>query len=225
MDFVTQTSDTISGSVDEVASATAGAASSATAWTSKTRDDLSSMFEEATDDASTIATDAQQAAGDAASSVADHAEAAISQIGETASEAVEAVQETAADAVEAVEETATSAVETMEYTAGEPQAAVDDLDTHAGQFAHEVEADLDAAFDGAEAEVTAAAETEDDIQDQAEALAPEDALFVVEERTIRDRPARLLSDGTVEAETDEGWMRFENVEHVEEYLDAMRATA
>ena len=53
----------------------------------------------------------------------------------------------------------------------------------------------------------------------------EDALFVVEERTIRGRPARLLSDGTVEAETDEGWMRFENVEHVEEYLDAMRATA
>jgi hypothetical protein len=53
----------------------------------------------------------------------------------------------------------------------------------------------------------------------------EEALFVVEERTIRDRPARLLSDGTVEAETDEGWMRFENVEHVEEYLDAMKATA
>ena len=58
-----------------------------------------------------------------------------------------------------------------------------------------------------------------------EALPQEDELFVVEERVIRERPARLLSDGTVEAETDEGWMRFENVEHVEEYLDAMRATA
>jgi hypothetical protein len=31
----------------------------------------------------------------------------------------------------------------------------------------------------------------------------------------------VLSDGTVEAETDEGWMRFENLEHLEEYLDAM----
>ena len=58
-----------------------------------------------------------------------------------------------------------------------------------------------------------------------EALPQEDELFVVEERIIRQRPARLLSDGTVEAETDEGWMRFENVEHVEEYLDAMKATA
>ncbi len=58
-----------------------------------------------------------------------------------------------------------------------------------------------------------------------EALPQEDELFVVEERIIRERPARLLSDGTVEAETDEGWMRFENVEHVEEYLDAMKATA
>jgi hypothetical protein len=46
-------------------------------------------------------------------------------------------------------------------------------------------------------------------------------LFVVEERLIRGHPARVLSDGTVEAETDDGWMRFENLEHLEEYLDAM----
>ena len=72
-------------------------------------------------------------------------------------------------------------------------------------------------------------EPESDAEPEADsgpdALPQEDELFVVEERVIRDRPARLLSDGTVEAETDEGWMRFENVEHVEEYLDAMRATA
>jgi hypothetical protein len=49
----------------------------------------------------------------------------------------------------------------------------------------------------------------------------EDSLYVVEEKAIRGRPARILSDGTVEAETDEGWMRFENLEHLEEYLDAM----
>jgi hypothetical protein len=59
----------------------------------------------------------------------------------------------------------------------------------------------------------------------AEAAAGEETedtqLFVVEERLIRGRPARVLSDGTVEAETDDGWMRFENLEHLEEYLDAM----
>ena len=46
-------------------------------------------------------------------------------------------------------------------------------------------------------------------------------LYVVEERFIRLRPARILSDGTVEADTGEGWMRFENLEHLDEYLDAM----
>ncbi len=46
-------------------------------------------------------------------------------------------------------------------------------------------------------------------------------LYVVEERVIRRHPARILSDGTVEAETAEGWMRFENLEHLDEYLDAM----
>ena len=59
-----------------------------------------------------------------------------------------------------------------------------------------------------------------------EEVAGEDAieegqLYVVEERVIRMRPARILSDGTVEAETEEGWMRFENLEHLDEYLDAI----
>jgi hypothetical protein len=54
-----------------------------------------------------------------------------------------------------------------------------------------------------------------------EAAADEGELFVVEEKVIRGRPARVLSDGTVEAETDEGWMRFENLEHLDEYLEAM----
>lgn len=75
------------------------------------------------------------------------------------------------------------------------------------------------------ATATATDDAESATEDAAEALPQEDELFVVEERVIRERPARLLSDGTVEAETDEGWMRFENVEHVEEYLDAMKATA
>jgi hypothetical protein len=57
-----------------------------------------------------------------------------------------------------------------------------------------------------------------------EEVADEDAadgeLYVLEEREIRGRPARILSDNTVEAETDEGWMRFENLEHLNEYLDS-----
>ena len=47
------------------------------------------------------------------------------------------------------------------------------------------------------------------------------ALYVVEERMFRGRQARVLSDGTIEAETAEGWMRFEDFDHLEEYLDAM----
>jgi hypothetical protein len=64
----------------------------------------------------------------------------------------------------------------------------------------------------AKAEETGAPSEEEGIEDE--------TLYVVEEKTIRGRPARVLSDGTVEAETDEGWMRFENMEHLDEYLDA-----
>jgi hypothetical protein len=62
---------------------------------------------------------------------------------------------------------------------------------------------------------------EDDIGDDASDVDFKDGeLYVVEELTVRNHPARILSDGTVEAETDEGWMRFENMEHLNEYLDA-----
>jgi hypothetical protein len=62
------------------------------------------------------------------------------------------------------------------------------------------------------------------VENEAEAVeeeATEPGLFVVEEQTVRGKPARILSDGTVEAETDEGWMRFENMEHLNEYLDSL----
>ena len=72
--------------------------------------------------------------------------------------------------------------------------------------------DLDKALGSAEAAPSAPEAAEEMDENQ---------LYVVEERLIRGRPARVLSDGTVEAETDEGWMRFENLEHLEEYLDAM----
>ena len=55
---------------------------------------------------------------------------------------------------------------------------------------------------------------------EAEVMDADPNLFVIEEKIIRGRPARILSDETVEAETDEGWMRFENLEHLNEYLDS-----
>jgi hypothetical protein len=73
-------------------------------------------------------------------------------------------------------------------------------------------------------DVAAAIEEEDVAEaEEAELEAEGDELYVVEDRIIRGRPARLLSDGTVEAETEEGWMRFENLEHLDEYLDAVDA--
>jgi hypothetical protein len=54
-----------------------------------------------------------------------------------------------------------------------------------------------------------------------ETVASDGELYVVEEKIIRGRPSRILSDDTVEAETEEGWMRFENFEHLNEYLDSL----
>jgi hypothetical protein len=77
--------------------------------------------------------------------------------------------------------------------------------------------DIKGALGGVES-ITAPAPAAEVVE---EAAAPaEDELYVVEEKSIRGRPARILSDDTVEAETDEGWMRFENLEHLNEYLDA-----
>jgi hypothetical protein len=95
---------------------------------------------------------------------------------------------------------------TAEQSVEEIVAAVPELETESVEPEPEVEPE-------AEPEMVEAPETEEE--------AAEDQLYVVEERMIRGRPARILSDSTVEAETDEGWMRFENLEHLEEYLDAM----
>ena len=75
------------------------------------------------------------------------------------------------------------------------------------------------AAEVAEEIIQVAVAPEADVEADAE-VGEDGELFVVEEKIIRGRPARVLSDGTVEAETDEGWMRFENLEHLDEYLDA-----
>lgn len=86
--------------------------------------------------------------------------------------------------------------------------------------------DLQTAFEEKPAEPVAEIEeaTEEIVDEALEEDADandEGQLYVLEERDIRGHAARMLSDGTVEAETSEGWMRFENLDHLNEYLDAM----
>jgi hypothetical protein len=64
-------------------------------------------------------------------------------------------------------------------------------------------------------------EPDEAAENEEPAATEEPGLYVVEEQIVRGKPARILSDGTVEAETDEGWMRFENMEHLNEYLDSL----
>lgn len=82
--------------------------------------------------------------------------------------------------------------------------------------------DLQTAFDEKKSEVQPVTEAIEEVAEEEVADADDEGqLYVLEERMIRGHAARLLSDGTVEAETGEGWMRFENLEHLDEYLDAM----
>jgi hypothetical protein len=90
----------------------------------------------------------------------------------------------------------------------------------------QAKADIKTAIGGVDNIANPEAETEtdeDDISPESAVVAPalEGELYVLEEKIIRGRPARILSDDTVEAETDEGWMRFENLEHLNEYLDSV----
>jgi hypothetical protein len=115
----------------------------------------------------------------------------------------------------------TAAAETVE-TPAEPAAAVKPSVADTVSALEQARSDIAAAL-GAEthetpkAEPVAAKAEPETKSEEGEAV----ELFVVEEKVIRGRPARVLSDGTVEAETDEGWMRFENLEHLDEYLEAM----
>lgn len=121
------------------------------------------------------------------------------------------VAATAAVATEAVSEAAAAPI-----AAG--KSAVDDTIAALEQ----AKADIANAIGGV-ATITEAKveEVVEEVEEEVEEVEDADGeLYVVEERDIRGRPARILSDNTVEAETDEGWMRFENLEHLNEYLDA-----
>lgn len=211
VDKAEEVADDAAGKVEEVTDDTV----------SKARDDLSSFFSKPADTSA-----APEAARPSTSAAASDVKATSVAAEETKAETEmkPKISDTSDDA---------DTADTMVFSGTSP-AKADEVDTDT------TAADTTTITDAVlvdEPEATAAeednsesgAETPSDAEPEADgspdALPQEDELFVVEERVIRDRPARLLSDGTVEAETDEGWMRFENVEHVEEYLDAMRATA
>jgi len=192
----------------------------------KARDDLSSFFSKPAD---------TSAAPEVAQPSASEADSDIKATSVIAQEA-EAETETILEMPDASDAADTS--DTMVFSgsspvkAGEADTGITATDPPSTDTATTTDAvlvdvpEVAAAEEGnSESAAEPASDAESETDGGPEVLPQEDELFVVEERVIRDRPARLLSDGTVEAETDEGWMRFENVEHVEEYLDAMRATA
>jgi hypothetical protein len=125
----------------------------------------------------------------------------------------------------AVVATTTAVVaETVTETIAAPaKSAVDDTIAALEQAKADIANAIGGVSDITEPQSEAAVEVEDeDDGDVDDSDVPADGeLYVIEEREIRGRPARVLSDQTVEAETDEGWMRFENLEHLNEYLDSM----
>ncbi len=126
-------------------------------------------------------------------------------------EAAEAKQKEAAEAAQ--KEAASKASDVASETTGQVTGDVADkvTDTAGGAAIAVVDADHEIDEEADEAQEA------DDAIDEGDS----DQLYIVEELIIRGKPARVLSDNTVEAETAEGWMRFENIEHLEEYLDAM----
>jgi hypothetical protein len=121
---------------------------------------------------------------------------------------------------------ATTAAAIVETKAASTTASNSVADTIAAL--EQAKSDIKTALGGVESLTEPAAEPEPvhaEIEEPAIAVeeAAEGELYVVEEKIIRGRPSRILSDDTVEAETDEGWMRFENLEHLNEYLDSVEA--
>ena len=130
-------------------------------------------------------------------------------------------------AADVVATTTVVAAAVTETVAAPAKSAVDDTIAALDQ----AKADIANAIGGMGDVVEAKAEeVVEEVEEDETVIAEDDEpvdgeLYVIEEREIRGRPARILSDQTVEAETDEGWMRFENLEHLNEYLDSMGETA
>lgn len=154
-------------------------------------------------------------ASEAAPAVAAAAAGVTAAATVAAAKVEEDVSEPTRDTIEALEEARQKIEQAFEPKPAEPEVIV--------AAAPEPEPEPESAPE-VEAEAAAPAVAEEAAAEEEplpEEEVAEGQLYVVEERYIRMRPARILSDGTVEAETAEGWMRFENLEHLDEYLDAM----
>jgi len=158
---------------------------------------------------------AGMAIGSAFDKTDDSVDAAVDKVAEVANEAkekAEGVADTVGDLANKAKDTADS--------------VIDDVAEAAKDAASDAKDDAAESVDEATSESNSS-EEEKEAADQPETESEEgengDQLYIVEEVEVRGKTARILSDNTVEAETEEGWMRFENIEHLEEYLDAMDA--
>lgn len=203
--------DKVDTAMDKVAEAASEAKDSAVSTTDKAADTVIDVVATSTE----TATDAAQTAGDSIDKATDVVETA-------ADAALTATTDTADATVKTAEEITETANAADKETSDDVSAARENTEIEA---AATVQQPVDAPdIPSLEGEESPADETDSetaDIAPQDEPAADDGQLYVVEELVIRNRPARTLSDGTLEAETAEGWMRFENAEHLEEYLDAM----
>lgn len=176
--------------------------------------------------------DAKDQVIDAVANVTDKTDDAADAITDTASDVVDDVSTKTTDAVMAASDEITKIPDDAASTADsaakdaseEITAVVENVDGE--KTADEISAEAATQANEENPSDTEAVDTSADASGDEtgdEAIAEEGQLYVVEELVVRNRSARTLSDGTVEAETAEGWMRFENLEHLEEYLDAMES--
>ncbi len=156
---------------------------------------------------------ASLAIGSALNKTGESVDAAVDKVAEVANEAKEKAAEVVENATDTVGDLADKTIDTAD-------SAIDDV-------AEAADAAKDAATESVVEATSESDSSEDEAADQPETEGDDgengDQLYIVEEVEIRGKAARVLSDNTVEAETAEGWMRFENIEHLEEYLDAMDA--
>ena len=156
---------------------------------------------------------AGMAIGSAFDKTGDSVDAAVDKVAEVANEAKENVVEAVENVTDTVGDLADEAKGTADSAIDDVAEVLDDAKDAATESVDEVNSESDSSKD----------ETTDQPETEGKEGENGDQLYIVEEVEIRGKAARVLSDNTVEAETEEGWMRFENIEHLEEYLDAMDA--
>ena len=183
--------DKAADGVDSAIDKVADAASKAKTGVKDSADETATIFEDAKGTLADITADAGKEVKDTGLAAIDTGKAAIEDVADTGDDVTKEVRE----GIEAL---------SANNEPGDGPEPVEEADDQSPESVVEIKEDS--------LEDLPQTDTQDDDAEQ---------LYVVEELEVRGKAARVLSDGTVEAETEEGWMRFENTEHLEEYLDAM----